>query len=144
MKFTLSGVDRCIAVSHCDRENLVLRASLHADRVTAIPNAADMDCFVPDPTLRARRPTVNVVVISRLAYRKGIDLLAHMIPLACERFPHINFIIGGDGPKRLLLDEMREQHQLHDRVELLGAVEHSQVRKLRKLRCMMLDVNHAW
>ncbi len=37
---------------------------------------------------------------------------------------------GGDGPKRVVLEEVREQHQLHDRVELLGALEHSQVRNV--------------
>ena len=35
---------------------------------------------------------------------------------------------GGDGPKRVLLEEIREKYQLHDRVELLGGLEHSQVR----------------
>lgn len=28
--------------------------------------------------------------------------------------------IGGDGPKRIILEEMREKFRLHDRVELLG------------------------
>jgi hypothetical protein len=35
---------------------------------------------------------------------------------------------GGDGPKRVLLEEVREKHQLHDRIQLLGGLEHSQVR----------------
>ena len=34
---------------------------------------------------------------------------------------------GGDGPKRVVLEEVREKHQLHDRVSLLGALQHSQV-----------------
>jgi glycosyltransferase involved in cell wall biosynthesis len=34
---------------------------------------------------------------------------------------------GGDGPKRILLEEVREKHQLHDRVTLLGAVDHANV-----------------
>lgn len=40
----------------------------------------------------------------------------------------MHFIIGGEGPKRLLLEEMRERHSLHHRVELLGAVPHDAVR----------------
>ena len=36
-------------------------------------------------------------------------------------------IIGGDGPKRVRLEEMREKHSLQDRVEMLGAVQHVQV-----------------
>jgi len=48
----------------------------------------------------------------------------------CRRFPNVNFIIGGDGPKKLEIEEMREKHQLHDRIELLGAVKHSDVRNV--------------
>jgi len=38
---------------------------------------------------------------------------------------------GGDGPKRIDLEQMREKHHLHDRVELIGAVKHSEVRDVR-------------
>lgn len=34
----------------------------------------------------------------------------------------VRFVIGGDGPKRVKLEEMREKHSLQDRVEMLGAV----------------------
>ena len=37
---------------------------------------------------------------------------------------------GGDGPKRVVLEEVRERHQLHDRVSLLGGLQHSQVSRL--------------
>lgn len=50
--------------------------------------------------------------------------------IMCERYPNLHFIIGGDGPKRLLLEEMREKFQLHDRVEMLGAVPHAGVRSV--------------
>ncbi len=54
----------------------------------------------------------NIVILSRLVYRKGIDLVVEVIPKICERFPNVHFIIGGDGPKRLLIEEMREKHQV--------------------------------
>lgn len=71
---------------------------------------------------------VTIVVISRLVYRKGIDLLVDVIPLVCKAMPYVKFIVGGDGPKKLLLEEMRERNRLQDRVELLGPVPHSKVR----------------
>lgn len=40
---------------------------------------------------------------------------------------NIRFLIGGDGPKRTLLEEVREKHNIQDRVTLLGALEHSKV-----------------
>lgn len=36
--------------------------------------------------------------------------------------------LGGEGPKRVVLEEVCEQHQLHDRVRLLGSLKHEQVR----------------
>ena len=53
-------------------------------------------------------------------YRKGIDLLSGIIPQLCAADPRVKFLIGGDGPKRLMLEELREQYRLHDRVTLLG------------------------
>jgi len=96
--------------------------------VSVIPNAVDAARFTPDPLCRPEHPTVNVIVLSRLTYRKGIDLLVDVVPDVCAQCPNVNFIIGGDGPKRLLLEEMREKHRLHDRVEMLGAVPHAMVR----------------
>lgn len=42
-------------------------------------------------------------------YRKGVDLLLGIVPRLCERHAHINFIIGGDGPKRVALEEVIEK-----------------------------------
>ena len=126
LKFTLSEVDQVICVSHTSKENTVLRAALSPDMVSVIPNAINTHSFVP----AARRTVgkVTIVILSRLVYRKGIDLLLDVIPTIARRWPNVHFIVGGDGPKRLALEEMREKYQLHDRVEMLGNVPHSQVR----------------
>jgi phosphatidylinositol glycan class A protein len=58
----------------CSRENLVLRANLHPDLVSVIPNAVDASKFTPDTSKRFPTNTINVVMLSRLVYRKGIDL----------------------------------------------------------------------
>jgi phosphatidylinositol glycan class A protein len=71
---------------------------------------------------------IKVVVISRLVYRKGMDLLVGIIPRICLELPKVDFIIGGDGSKRLALQEMVERERLQDRVEFLGSVPHTQVR----------------
>lgn len=42
----------------------------------------------------------------------------------------VRFIVGGDGPKRVRLEEMREKHFLQDRVDMLGAVPHAKVRSV--------------
>jgi len=130
LRLTLCSVDHCVAVSFTCKENICVRCDLDPDSVSVIPNAVDASYFTPEPSLRAEAPRINIVSISRLAYRKGTDLVAQVIPIVCAKFPHVNFIIGGDGDKRLMLDEMRERHQLHDRVELLGSVPHTEVRSV--------------
>lgn len=55
-----------------------------------------------------------------------MDLLAGVISKMAN-MKNIRFVIGGDGPKRTLLEEVREKHNIQDKVTLLGALEHSKV-----------------
>jgi phosphatidylinositol glycan class A protein len=135
MKFSLTEVSHVVAVSHCGKENIVLRACLDPLKVSVIPNAVDASKFTPDPSAAPDpRDRINVVILSRLVYRKGIDLAVECIPIICARFPKVHFIIGGDGEKMLAVLEMREKHQLQDRVEVLGAIQHAQVRDVLVLK----------
>ena len=76
------------------------------------------------------RGRVNIVVLCRMTYRKGVDLLVDIIPEVVRRHPEVYFIIGGQGPKLPLLIEMRDKYNLGDRLEILGRVPHSQVREV--------------
>jgi len=77
-------------------------------------------------------PLATIVVISRQTYRKGMDLLVAVVPRICRKYSKVRFVIGGDGPKRIDLEQMREKNLLHDRVELLGSVKAHEVRNVRK------------
>ncbi|KAI7777958.1 hypothetical protein LA080_002870 [Diaporthe eres] len=151
LKFTLSDVDHVICVSNTSKENTVLRASLDPLMVSVIPNAVVADNFRPldhslegsgngstsssfgnDYPVPAHRlgphDTVTIVVISRLFYNKGIDLLVAAIPRILDHQPNTRFIIAGSGPKAIDLEQMIEQNVLQDRVEMLGSVRHEEVR----------------
>lgn len=60
--------------------------------------------------------------MSRLVYRKGMNLVAGILPEICGRHEDVRFIIGGDGPKRKLLDEVCDMHNLHKQVDLLNVL----------------------
>jgi phosphatidylinositol glycan class A protein len=96
--------------------------------VSVIPNAVDAARFTPDP---AARPSDRIVVVcmSRLVYRKGVDLIAAVVPIVCAAHPSVHFVIGGDGPKRGALEAMvqRGGAALASRVTLLGDVPHARV-----------------
>lgn len=55
--------------------------------------AVDASQFKPDVSKR-RAGRVTVVALSRLVYRKGIDLLVVIIPEMCYRYPQLDFVIG--------------------------------------------------
>ncbi|KAG6917608.1 hypothetical protein DXG01_001837 [Tephrocybe rancida] len=137
---TLKNVDAVICVSHTGRENTVLRGELFEtdpsnptklvvrENVYVIPNSLVAESFKPGPPNLS--DTITIVVLSRLAYRKGIDLLVATAPRICAAFPEVRFVVGGDGPKLIDLLQMREKHLLQDRIELLGPVRHSDVQSV--------------
>jgi phosphatidylinositol glycan class A protein len=127
LETTLSTLNAAICVSHACRDNLILRAKIDPQRVSVVPNAVDPTKFTPDPSQRSDDGRIKVVVVSRLVYRKGVDLLVGIVPKICQRHSQVDFIIGGDGNKLLNLQEMVEREHLQDRVTFLGAVPHSNV-----------------
>jgi len=126
LEWSLADVNCVICVSHTSKENTVLRAKLDPHAVYVIPNAIDSTKFNP-PALEVQRKRLKIIVMSRLVYRKGIDLLAGIIPAICSKHANVDFIIGGSGPKQLLLEETVEQYALQERVVFLGMVPHEKV-----------------
>lgn len=132
LQIALSPCNHCICVSHTGKENTVLRASVPEHQVSVIPNAVDTTLFTPNPVNREQGSEITVVVVSRLVYRKGVDLLAGVITRLCalSDYNDVNFLIGGDGPKRVLLEEIREKRNIQKRITLLGGLEHAEVRNV--------------
>ena len=129
------------------KENTVLRASLDPLMVSVIPNAVVAESFEPLPSNSSNKNAVTengkavsrphhfgphdvitIVVISRLFYNKGTDLLIAAIPRILAHDPYVRFIIAGSGPKGIDLEQMLERRVLQDRVEMLGPVRHEEVR----------------
>lgn len=44
-----------------------------------------------------------------MTYRKGVDLLALVLPALLQSHLNVRVIIGGDGPKLPMLKQVREQ-----------------------------------
>ncbi|CCE81701.1 Piso0_002366 [Millerozyma farinosa CBS 7064] len=129
LKFTLSDIGHVICVSHTCKENTVLRASIDPLDVSVIPNAVIADDFKPSPVKKpSPKKSLTIVVISRLFQNKGADLLTAIIPIICANHPEVNFLIAGDGPKFLDLEQMREKYYLQEKVKLIGAIKHEEVR----------------
>lgn len=148
LQTTLSTVNAAICVSNACRDNLILRTHLNPAKFRVIPNAVDPFKFSPASTItnsgdrssssenlspfflnqQRNDGRIRVIVISRLVYRKGVDLLVAIIPNLCRQMDHVDFVIGGDGAKLLNVQEMVERERLQERVQLVGAVPHAHVR----------------
>lgn len=87
----------------------MLRAHIEPELASVIPNAVEAEQFRPAPSkadpdhselyapkfasLNAESK-VTIVIISRLVYRKGIDLLVAAAPQICELYPNVRFLVG--------------------------------------------------
>ncbi|CAI5755941.1 unnamed protein product [Candida verbasci] len=133
LKFTMSDIGHVICVSHTCKENTVLRGSLNPSKCSVIPNAVISKDFQPatESELESKnKDEIVIVVISRLFPNKGADLLTAIIPKICEVNDKVKFLIAGDGPKFLDLEQMREKYFLQERVKLMGTVRHEDVRNV--------------
>ncbi|EFN58809.1 hypothetical protein CHLNCDRAFT_20112 [Chlorella variabilis] len=90
LKYTLADVHHVICVSHTSKENTVLRACIPPKRVSVIPNVAGAG-WQNEPQLgqQQRDRGITIVALSRLVYRKGIDLLAAILPTLCHQHPNL-------------------------------------------------------
>jgi phosphatidylinositol glycan class A protein len=107
-KWAMRDLDAAICVSNACKDNFCLRTKFNPNACFTIPNAVDSMRFFPEPCLKEPSPTINIVYVSRLQYRKGVDLLIGLIPLVVSQFPHVNFIIGGDGDKMTAMKSLVE------------------------------------
>ena len=111
--------------------------------VSVIPNAVVAENFRPlshnsQDTVQHRAPgprqpmdpdeIITVIVIQRLYYNKGTDLLVAAIPHIIAANPNVRFIIAGNGPKAIDLEQMIERNVLQDKVLMIGPVRHEEVR----------------
>ncbi|KAL6925526.1 hypothetical protein ACO0SA_000124 [Hanseniaspora valbyensis] len=135
LRFSTTLTNKLIAVSQTTKENLCIRSGRHPSDCFVIPNAVVADDFKPVPLNELAQneryndvESITVVVISRLFENKGIKLLIQVIPELCEKNKNLNFIIAGDGPMFIDLQQMIELNKLEDRIELMGSIPHEKVR----------------
>lgn len=129
LRMSLIFADAVICVSHVGKENTALRAGVSPEKIFVIPNAVDSDVFKPSYERKVSK-FVTIIVVSRLVYRKGADLLVKVIPIVCNSYAHVRVFIVGDGPKRVNIEQMVENHGLQQRVTLFGKVRHEKIRDI--------------
>ncbi|MES1919648.1 hypothetical protein MHBO_001443 [Bonamia ostreae] len=123
-------LDHIICVSKTCKENFVVNSIFDHTKISVIPNGIDSTRFKPDPSKRPNpKKKINVICIGRFYKRKGIELITGVIPLICAKYKNAHFIIVGDGPKKILVEEMRKKNQLNDRITIKPGIPFDKVRE---------------
>ena len=137
---TLRNADRVVCVSSYTR-SAVEALGVDPSRVVVVPNGIDIRTVdryrqqraagrrAPlDTVFRTDRPTV--LTISRLTPRKGIDRVIAAMPTVVSAVPDAVYVVGGDGPDRERLEQLRDESPARDAIRFLGPVTEDE-----KLEC---------
>lgn len=77
-----------------------------------------------------RDDKIRLVLVSRLVFRRGIDILIELIPELCSRIPDIQIELVGDGPKMRPLREMIRINNLESRAKVHGGLPNQKSLKI--------------
>jgi phosphatidyl-myo-inositol dimannoside synthase len=110
---------------------LVRKAGVSPDRIEVIHPGCDIDRFRPrEPLPDLRRSLLKekcdgrvILSVGRLVSRKGQDMVIRALPQLLRQTPNVTYLIVGDGPDRVRLEELAAQAGVRDNVVFAGEVE---------------------
>ncbi|HLZ26944.1 MAG TPA: glycosyltransferase family 4 protein [Chloroflexota bacterium] len=130
-RINLRAADRVVVVSRVLRD-YVLATGVPAEKILVNPNAVDPTQFRPDvdgTTVRQQLGLGSDAVVvgfsGTFGEWHGIPTLAEALPRVCLARPNVRWLLIGDGPLRHRIDEVVIDHNLADRVSLVGMVPHA-------------------
>jgi glycosyltransferase involved in cell wall biosynthesis len=109
----------------------LIRMGVPQDRISVVPCGVDLDRFRPDGPAAERGPLQRLVAVGRLVPRKGFDTII----AALRHIPDTELLIAGGPPGGRLakdpearrLRAFARQHDVADRVRLLGPVSRAEM-----------------
>jgi glycosyltransferase involved in cell wall biosynthesis len=115
--FILRRSDHIIAVSNAVAEH-ARRMSNHLAPVAVIPNGVDTRVFYPETNRNNVRQTV--LFVARLVPNKDPETLIRAAAIVLARYPEVKFVLVGDGPLRVRLQEQANRLDIGHAVQFLG------------------------
>lgn len=122
-----------IAVTPRIKEVLVAEYSIETDKITIIPNGANVDLFKPMDTNQARRQLnlsgtdYFVTFIGMLAAWQGVEYLIRSAPYILKGYPEGKFLIVGDGPMKEELIKVAKNIGVSDSIIFTGMFPYDKV-----------------
>ncbi len=144
-RWLVRGVDAMLSCSGYNADTLTRR---YGGVPTVVFNGFDPAHFIPQPpdlTLRGQwaRPDEPIaLLVGRLQPWKGIQYAIEALALVPpER--KLQLLIGGEGTYRTSLEALIQRLQLQDRVHLLDAIPHREMRRYFAIADMVLGTSFA-
>jgi glycosyltransferase involved in cell wall biosynthesis len=122
------AADHFVALAPSHEEYLVRRQRLDPLRVTVIANGVDLARFRPAPDRAAAKRAIGfdaaqllVGIVAALRPEKHHGLFLRMAARVGAELPAVRFLVIGEGPERLHLEELARDLRLGDSLRFLGA-----------------------
>jgi len=105
--------------------------ALYGGEYQLVPCGVNVAHFRPDvpPLPELRNGSVNLLYVGRLEQRKGVDYLVRAFSLLSRQYPHVQLLIGGDGPERSKLQRLVAELGI-ERVQFMGYIPAAQLPRL--------------
>ena len=116
--------DKHIAVSRGVAKAMSKYGGINTSRIAVIPNPVISEQIFGLGSIRVQHPFFDleepvVLYVGRLSYEKDIPNLIHAFKKVQDQIPS-KLIIVGDGPDRLMLEQLVHQHHLGRNVSFVG------------------------
>jgi colanic acid/amylovoran biosynthesis glycosyltransferase len=120
----------CICISEVGRQRLI-KIGCPPDKVSVVRLGVDVSDFSPSEQNSSGDDTreVRLLIVSRLAEKKGISYAMMALRRALERVPTLTLRIIGEGEEREKLEALRHELGLEKRVLFLGAMDNAVLRR---------------
>ncbi|MBN1481249.1 glycosyltransferase [candidate division KSB1 bacterium] len=125
-RYAIRYTDKVISVSKSTARWLVEKRKVSPHKVMIIPYGVNLDKFNPN-VKNVRREDIglhpdDIVIgqVSRLNEQKGHTYLIQAAPKILAQQPNVKFVLVGDGPLRVELEQHIRERDLQDNFVLLG------------------------
>jgi N-acetyl-alpha-D-glucosaminyl L-malate synthase BshA len=125
-----------VVVSPVKRTTIYAKHQGCKKEIKIIPHGVDIPRFDVNIDRSTYRKKLNVekndaVVLSvqRLAPRKGLEYLLYAMPAVVKENPRVRFVIIGEGPEKVKLEELVKTLEVREKVLFLGFVSSDELPK---------------
>lgn len=122
-------VDGYIAVAEAVKDYTLHHSIIPEKKITVIPNAVDPKKVEPGDSSKKKQELgfkpedVIIGTVARLSEEKGIDYLIKAAKILSREFPHLHYLIVGNGPLERELKRMTADLGLVRNIHFLGLQE---------------------